>query len=123
MSEDRKDTVLFVDDEEINLFLFEKTFERDFHVYTASSGVDGLKLLQEHGNDVRVVISDMRMPEMNGLEFIESAKKNYPNISYFILTGYGFNLELEHALEMKLIDKLFNKPFDYEQIKNAVAEQ
>ncbi|MEP1096733.1 MAG: response regulator [Cyclobacteriaceae bacterium] len=121
MSSIIKDTVLFVDDEEINLFLFEKTFERDFHLLTALSGMEGLEKLQEHEKRIKVVISDMRMPSMNGLEFVAKARSRFDKISYFILTGYSFNEELESALERKLIDKIFNKPFDYESIKEAVG--
>lgn len=121
MSENSRDTVLFVDDEEINLFLFGKNFERDFKVMTASSGVEGLEKLKQSEEVIKVVISDMRMPKMNGLEFVAAAKRDFPEVEYFILTGYGSNAELEKALEKKLIDRLFSKPFDYETIKKAVA--
>ncbi|MEP5611315.1 MAG: response regulator [Cyclobacteriaceae bacterium] len=120
MIDSNKDTVLFVDDEEINLFLFEKTFERDFKVLTALSGLEGLEKLKENGEQIKVVISDMRMPSMNGLEFVEKARIQFDQISYFILTGYSFSEELESALELKLIDQLFKKPFDYASIKNAI---
>jgi len=116
-----KDSVLFVDDEEINLFIFEKSFEKDFKVITASSGREGLDKLKSHSNEIKVVISDMRMPEMDGLMFIEEARSLFDEISYFILTGFSFNKELESALENKLIDQIFKKPFDYESIKKAVG--
>ncbi len=116
-----RNTVLFVDDEELNLFLFEKTFERDFIVKTASSGIQGLKVLEEDGSTVKVVISDMRMPNMNGLEFVERAKKSFPEVEYFILTGYGYTEELQEALKSRLISHLFHKPFEYKKIKEAIG--
>lgn len=115
-----RNSVLFVDDEEINLFIFEKSFEKDFSVITASSGSEGLEKLKNHSSEIKVVISDMRMPEMDGLQFVETARSQYGEISYFILTGYSFNEDLEAALEGKLIDQIFKKPFDYESIKDAV---
>lgn len=118
----KKDTVLFVDDEEINLFLFEKTFEKDFNVKTASSGVEALESLGEHGEEIKVVISDMRMPVMNGLEFVEKARNKSSGIFFFILTGYEINRELRSALEANLIDQLFHKPFDYHLIKKAITD-
>ena len=67
-------TILYVDDEDVNLFLFEKTFESYYTVITAKSGDEGLKKIEEHQKDIAVVISDMRMPGMNGIEFIEIAR-------------------------------------------------
>lgn len=120
MSSQDRDKVLYVDDEEINLFLFEKSFESDLPVITAGSGEEALEKLKNHANEIKVVISDMRMPMMNGLEFVEEAKKEHKEISFFILTGFEFNPDLEDALENKLINKLFKKPFDYDQIKEAI---
>ena len=97
-----------------------KIFENEFKVVTASSGDEGLKRMNE--NQIDAVISDMRMPEMNGLEFIAQARIVFQDSSYFILTGYEFNTDLEKALETHLIDKIFKKPFDYELIKHAVLE-
>lgn len=122
MSSENVKTILYVDDEEVNLFLFEKIFEHDFKVVTAPSGQEGLEKLEKYSGQIDVVISDMRMPLMNGLEFISEAKGLFPDTSYFILTGYEFNTELEDALEMNLIDKVYKKPFDYDLIKAAVNE-
>lgn len=112
---------MFVDDEQINLLLFEKRFENDFKVITASSGREALDILEKHANELKVVISDMRMPAMDGLQFIKQARKKFGNIHYFILTGYSYNTELEQALRENLIEKLFKKPYDYETILEAVA--
>ena len=102
-------TLLYVDDEPLNLKLFEINFKKSFEVITALSGEDGLKKLSKNPS-VRVVISDMRMPGMNGLEFITAAKSEYPNIVFFILTGYDISPEIAKALDIKLINKYFSKP-------------
>ncbi len=112
--------LLYIDDEDINLFLFEKTFRKDFEVYTASSGKEGLKILQEHP-DIKTVISDMRMPVMNGLEFIKEANKTYRNIKFFLLTGYHKTQEIEEALACKLITNYFTKPFRSEVLKKEIT--
>lgn len=117
-----RNTVMFVDDEQINLLLFKKRFESDFNVITADSGQQALEKLDENHDKLKVVISDMGMPHMTGLQLITAAKKRYPEaIKYFILTGYNYSPELEAALEEHLIDKLLNKPYDYEVIKEAVG--
>lgn len=111
MKNDNKPVLLYVDDEEPNLFLFRITFEDDFHTLTAQSGTKGLKILQET-DDIDVVISDMRMPVMNGLEFIEKVKAINPNLPCLILSGYERNLEMVEAIENKTIVEYFMKPFD-----------
>ncbi|MCF6361212.1 MAG: response regulator [Cyclobacteriaceae bacterium] len=114
--------ILYVDDEESNLFIFEKMFERNYRVLTALSGSEGLAKLEGHSNEIIVVISDMRMPLMNGVEFIKKAKSIYANIAYFILTGFDFNDEIEEALNTQLIHKFFTKPFEMQEIELAIAE-
>lgn len=118
---DQRDTVLFVDDEEINLLIFERRFQNDFKVLTAASGMEALETLKKFSEKIKVLISDMRMPVMDGLELIKTAKRDYADIQYFVLTGYNFNEDLEQALEKKDIDRLFKKPFDYKLIKDAIA--
>ena len=115
-------TVLYVDDEDINLFLFQKSFEKHFNIVTATSGEEGLDKLQSHANDIIVVISDMRMPGMNGVEFIRKAKERFNNIAYYILTAFNFNTEIEEAVNEKLIDKFFTKPFDIAVIRAEVEK-
>jgi len=65
-------TVLYVDDEPINLELFKMSFRRVFNVIVAESGPQGLEVLQ-NTNGIKAVISDMKMPNMSGLEFIQKA--------------------------------------------------
>ena len=68
-------TILYVDDEEINLFLFESAFKRSYQVLTASSAKLGLEKLKDAYNDIIVVLTDMNMPEMNGPTFLEAVRQ------------------------------------------------
>ena len=120
MNESKQVTVLYVDDEDSNLFIFERTFEEKYNVLTAMSAKLGLAKLEEHATQIIVVISDMRMPVMNGIEFIKIAKEKYKNIAYFILTGFDYNDEIQEALKSKLIHKFFTKPFDINEIDDAI---
>ena len=70
----------------------------------------------------KVVISDMKMPGMNGLEFIKLAKKDFPNISFYILTGFDVTEEISQALNEKLILKYFRKPFNVREIEASIFE-
>lgn len=120
MSDSSNIAILYVDDEDINLFLFRATFEPKYTVITASSGQEGLDKLKAYHDKIIVVISDMNMPQMNGIEFIAQARQSYSNIAYFILTGYDYNQEIDQALKTNTIQKFFTKPFVVEEIEAAV---
>ncbi|MFZ9046461.1 MAG: response regulator [Cyclobacteriaceae bacterium] len=115
-------SLLYVDDEPANLFLFEASFQSSFKVHTASSGSEGLAILDDHMNDIMVVITDMRMPKMNGIEFVREAKSKHKDAAYFILTGFDFNADIEEAIEEGLIIKYFTKPFDQNLIRSYIEE-
>jgi len=115
-------TLLYVDDEPLNLQLFAFNFKHKFDVKTAESGNDGLEILRSHPN-VSVVISDMKMPGMNGIEFIQKAKEHSPGIICFILTGFDITDEILFALREKLIQKYFRKPFSMTEIETAILEE
>lgn len=116
-----KISVLYVDDEPINLKLFELNFRSKYNILTASDGFEGLEVLKNNPG-IKVVISDMRMPRMNGIEFITTAKKSFPHISYYILTGFDITDEINEAIEKKLINKYFRKPFNFKEIDSAISD-
>jgi len=118
---DKSATILYVDDEPLNLMLFKANFKNKFNVHTAESGYKGLELLKEIP-DTNIVISDMKMPGINGLEFIRLAKKEFPRISFYILTGFDITDEISQAIEDGLIHKYFRKPFNIKEIESAIFE-
>ncbi len=115
-----KITILYVDDEETNLMLFKLNFQRNYKVYTASTPIIGLKELEEHKGEIIVVISDMRMPLMNGVEFIRKAREKHKNIHYFILSAYDYNEEIEVAVKKREVEMFLPKPFVKEDIDHAI---
>jgi len=119
-SDQAKPTLLYVDDEEMNIYLFQKAFESDFEIVSAASGEAGLQKLEEYGDQIKAVVTDMRMPNMNGIELVKKARQKHEQIPYFILTGFDCNEEIEAALENKAIREYFTKPFDAPKIKAAL---
>lgn len=117
----KKINILYVDDEQINLQLFSMLFEKKFNILTALSGNEGLNIL-ETKNDFSIVISDMKMPGMNGIEFIKKAREKYNNIRYFILTGFEITKEISEALKQKIICSYFKKPFIPNDIEKKIEE-
>lgn len=114
--------VLYVDDEKINLLIFERIIGRSYSVVTADSGERGLELLDQEP-DIERVVSDMRMPEMSGLDFIRIAKEQYHDKKYFILTGYAINDEIQEALDTGLIQQYFTKPANFNAITKALQQE
>ena len=114
-----KPKILYVDDEIVNLQLFQLIFSNKYEVFTAENGLKGLELLDNNHN-VSIVISDMKMPFMNGIEFIQKSKAKYQKISYFILTGYEITNEIQEALNLGLIVKYFRKPFNKSEIDSEI---
>ena len=112
-----KSAILYIDDEEANLLLFRLSFGSNREVLVANSPDEGLKKLEENKDRIRAVISDMHMPKMNGVEFIEKAKETVNDIPYYILSGYAFNDEIDRALSERTIQKFFTKPIDREEIE------
>ncbi len=116
-----KSKILYVDDEPMNLMLFEVNFRKRYQVITAEDALHGLEVLDKH-KDLKVVISDMKMPHMTGMEFIRKAKSIYPEISYYILTGYEITDDIQEAINNRLIIKCFQKPFDINEINNSIEK-
>jgi len=117
----RKPKILYVDDEFINLQLFKINFDNKYEVFTAENGITGLEVL-DNNPDIVVVISDMKMPLMNGIEFIKKAKEKYSHIRFYILTGFQITEEIQEALNSKLILKYFSKPFNLNKIDATLQE-
>ncbi len=104
-----KRTVLFVDDDEMILRSLERgLLDESYDKLFARSGKEALKILKR--KKVHVIVTDMCMPEMNGLELLRIARKEYPNIAGIVLTGYEQDTEVRNAIEQGEIFWLIPKP-------------
>lgn len=116
-----KMSILYVDDESINLQLFKINFGQDYDIHTAENGALALECLDKVP-DIQVIISDMKMPAMNGIEFITKANEKYPDKHYFIMTGYDLSQEIQDAIESGLIIRYFRKPFKIKEIESSIEQ-
>lgn len=103
--------LLYVDDEEMNLLLFELNFKKFFEVETADSGAKALEILK-NGSQPNIVVSDMKMPGLNGIEFLKEARKLLADTPFYILTGFEINEVIKSALQSGLIRSYIQKPFN-----------
>ncbi len=106
-------TVLFVDDDEAILHSLERgLLDEPYNRLFTESCQEALEILKRE--EVHVIVTDMRMPEMSGLEFIKIVKKEYPHIIRMVLSGYGEEAALQNAVEQGEIFKLIPKPWKLE---------
>lgn len=121
MSLDRpkKAKMLVVDDEPDNLDLLYRTFRRDFQVLKAESGVRALEVLAAEG-EVAVIISDQRMPEMKGTEFLSRTVPQFPDTMRIILTGFTDVEDLVEAINSGQVYRYITKPWDPNELKAVV---
>ena len=113
--------ILYVDDEIINLELLQLTFMNDFTVLTAESAEEGLELLALNPG-IRVLISDLKMPVMNGLDFIKVVKKRDPGIICMLLTGFMESDVMLEGFNKELIFRYLMKPWEKEQLQETILE-
>ncbi|NVK51373.1 MAG: response regulator [Flavobacteriaceae bacterium] len=112
--------VLYVDDEILNLRLFEINLSKHYTIFKALNGNEGLEVLKNN-QEIKLVLSDLRMPKMMGLEFIAKAKKITPNALFFLLSGFDITKEIQEALDSKLIAGYFKKPFNLNEIHKTLT--
>ncbi|MGJ5673366.1 MAG: response regulator [Nostochopsis sp.] len=115
----KKQKILVVDDEPDNLDLLYRTFRRDFQVLKADSGMNALQVLAAEG-EVAVIISDQRMPEMKGTEFLSKTVPQFPNTVRIILTGFTDIEDLVEAINAGQVYKYITKPWDPTELKAVV---
>ena len=115
----KKPKILYVDDEKMNTVVFQLTFSKCFEVLVADSGMEGIEIFQNEP-DIKFVISDMKMPVMNGLEFIRKIKSVSKNIPCTILSGYQHSPEIISALDSGEIVDYIMKPFNKTAIKHLI---
>ena len=119
---DNKATVLFVDDEEQVLKSLKRGFlDEPYKKLFAISGKDALEILEK--KEIHVIVTDMRMPEMNGLELLKIVKEKYPDVVRMVLSGYAQISTLLTVINQGEIFKFITKPWKLEEeFKPAVHE-
>ena len=116
-----KPKILVVDDELDNLDLLYRTFRRDYKVLKTDNGTDALEILGQE-NDVAVIISDQRMPNMSGTELLRLTAAKYPNTIRIILTGYTDVEDLVDAINAGKVFKYVTKPWDTSELQAIVKQ-
>jgi response regulator RpfG family c-di-GMP phosphodiesterase len=118
--ESEKIKILYIDDEVNNLAAFKANFRKLYEIHTAESAAEGRKILES--NEIEIIITDQRMPQMTGVEFLESIVKEYPEPMRILLTGYTDMQALIDAVNKGHIYRYLNKPWNEEELKMFIRQ-
>ena len=116
----RKAKLLFVDDEERVLNALRSIFRNQYTVFTAGSGPEAMEFLKRF--HPHVVISDQRMPEMTGVEFLRDVKEVAPNTVRILLTGYSDLASIVGSINDGEVFRFISKPWDNTEIQKTIGE-
>lgn len=115
---DEKPKLLAVDDERDNLDLIKRALRKEFDVLAVTSAIDALKLL-EH-NDFAVILSDQRMPDMTGTEFLAKSLERQPSAIRMLITGYSDIEAVIDAINKGSVHRFIKKPWRKEELLREI---
>ena len=110
--------ILYVDDEQSNLRVFKTIYRHYYNIYTVISAEEAFVILEN--NPVHLIISDQRMPEMTGVEFLKEVKKKWPEPKCILLTAYSDHEVLKKAINVVGIWRYINKPYDHDDLRSVM---
>lgn len=100
--------------------LFSVNYKNRFNVLTAESADMAMALLHENP-DLFAVITDMKMPDTNGIELATMIRQEQPELPIYLLTGFELLPEIEDAMKQGLINNYISKPLDFKQLEEIVG--
>ncbi len=113
--------ILIVDDEENILSALKRIFRREnYDIYTAISGEEGLDILDKH--DIDLIISDLKMPSMNGVEFLTQAKEKNPDAMRIMLTGQADVKSVLEAIDKGEVYRFLLKPWNDDELRMTIRQ-
>ncbi|MEZ4721667.1 MAG: response regulator [Flavobacteriales bacterium] len=110
--------VLYVDDEQTNLFSFKASFRRDFSITTVDSGDEAIKMMESQR--FHLIVSDQRMPGMTGIELFQKIKVSHPDPIRVLLTGYADINAVIDAINKGEVYRYMTKPWNADEVKNII---
>jgi signal transduction histidine kinase len=114
----KKYNLLYVDDELHNLTSFKAAFRRHYNIQTANSAKEGMEIMKE--TPIHLIITDQRMPEMTGVEFLEQTIGLYPESIRMILTGFSDVDDIIRAINTGRIYRYITKPWQEQELKLTI---
>ena len=117
-SQELKNTILYIDDEQANLDGFKFNFRKDFNIYLANTVQKAFEIINK--NKIKVVISDNRMPDMMGTEFFEVLSISHPDIIRILVTAYADTEAVMQAINKGKVYRFITKPWNKDELKVTI---
>lgn len=114
----KKYNILYVDDEISNLNVFKNTFRRNYNIFTAQSAREGLEILDSEKIDL--ILTDQRMPEMSGVDFLKKVMQKYPEPGRILITAFTDFGALKDAVNEARIFQYIQKPWEEKEIQEII---
>jgi two-component system, probable response regulator PhcQ len=116
----QKYVVIYVDDEERSLKNFERAFGRQFRILTATNAAEGLKLLEQHLEDVAVLMTDQMMPAQKGVWLLDKVRQLKPSVLRILATAFSDLEAVIQAVNTGAIFHYVTKPWDPAQLEHTL---
>ena len=116
--EKKKFSLLYVDDEATNLRVFKANFRKFFNVHTSTNPIEAIDILNQE--DIQVIVTDQRMPEMTGTQFLEKILPDHPDVIKIILTGFTDIEAIKDGINRCRIFKYITKPWNFDEMKGVL---
>jgi signal transduction histidine kinase len=122
MRTDDSPAILYVDDEPINLRVFEANFRDRFKIISCQMPTEALAILANRGHEIGILIADQRMPELTGVELLERAREIAPDVLRMVITAYSDVEAVMGAVNRGQVTRYFVKPWNKEDLLAALDD-
>ena len=119
---DERYAILYVDDEPKSLKCFARAFRDKFKVLCATNAADGYRLLEEHRDEIALLMIDQRMPGEKGVEFLQRARQLHPKAVRILTTAYSDFDAIIDAVNSAAIYKYVTKPWNIPELESILEE-
>jgi DNA-binding NtrC family response regulator len=116
--QEKKTSILYVDDDQLNINTFKINFRHNYNLFTALSGEEALDILEN--SKIKVIISDQRMPGLTGVELLQIVRNKYPNVIRMILTAFNDIDIITEAINKANVFGFSFKPMRKNEIKSMI---
>lgn len=116
--QNEKPNILYLDDESVNLDVFKAQFRKFYNIFITTSPYEAVEILKNH--PISLIITDQRMPNMTGVQFLEAVIPEHPDPIRMILTGFSDIDALKKAINGGSVLRYITKPWDQQELKQII---